>query len=77
MDDKAMRNMEDALQVSRYAPKSAQEPVSVDDIIEMIESGYKKLGAEIEQLKRRLGESKRLMTDASKIVLSLINTVSR
>ena len=72
-----MRDLEETLSTVKFAPKPPPEQASVEDTMERIRAGYKRLGEDLELLERRLGDGSKLMHDVAEIVLDLTRTMGR
>jgi hypothetical protein len=69
--------LEETLALHKFAPKPKDALPSIDEVLEQIEAEHKKLGEEIELLKRLFRDSTEVMNTASSALLNLIRMQSK
>lgn len=71
-----LRNFDEALAASRFAPKASMQP-SIDDMLDRIENEHNRLGEAIAQLRMLVSEQVKAMNEASESVLRMIRMTSK
>ena len=68
MDDKGMKDLENTLQISKFAHKPPKDELSIDNVLEDIKASHQKLGQDIDLLQKRIQDSINTILDLSRIM---------